>query len=86
MRLFDWKLFQHYVGFSVLKEENNNKNTRKSNYTSWRDNCNMCLKFNGILVIPSNTEETFIYIYFQFPKLDVLVRTSRRYSLLLSKN
>jgi hypothetical protein len=71
MRLFDWKLFQHYVDFSILKEENNNKNTCKSNYTSWGDNCNMCLKFNGILVIPTITEETFIHI---FPELSVLVR------------
>ena len=71
MRLFDGKLFQHFVDFSVPKEGNDSTNTCKSLYTYWGESCNTCLKFNGILVIPSITEETCIRI---FPELSVLVQ------------
>ena len=76
MKQFNWKLFQqHFVDFSVPREGNDNTNTCKSLYTFWGEDCNMCLKFNGILVIPSITEETFIHI---FPELIMQRRRVRK--------
>ena len=59
------------MDFSVPKEGHDNSNPCKSLNTYWGEGCNKCLKFNGILVIPSITEETCIRI---FPELSVLVQ------------